>query len=47
MDEDRHEFMVALWKKYVLCYEALEMEVEVHLIDQIWPTVLELKDTYL
>ena len=26
----------------MLCFEALEMEKELHLVDQIWDTVLEL-----
>ena len=28
--------MVVIWKKYLLCFEALEMEKELHLVDQIW-----------
>eukprot|EP00978_Attheya_sp_CCMP212_P006498 scaffold14942_cov47-Attheya_sp.AAC.1 len=33
---------IATWKKYALCFEALEMETESHLVDQIWDTVAEL-----
>ena len=33
---------IAIWKKYILCFEALEMETEVHLVDQVWSTVIEL-----
>ena len=31
-----------LWSKYVLCFEALEMETELHLVDQVWDTVAEI-----
>ena len=33
---------IATWKKYILCFEALEMEEEAHLVDQVWDTVVEL-----
>jgi tRNA G18 (ribose-2'-O)-methylase SpoU len=33
---------ILLWKKYVLVFEALEMESEVHLVNQVWDTVYEL-----
>ena len=33
---------IILWIKYVMAYEALEMETEVHLVDQVWPTLIEL-----
>jgi hypothetical protein len=34
---------IATWKKYdVLCFEALEMEEEAHLVDQVWDTVMDL-----
>eukprot|EP00554_Chaetoceros_debilis_P003945 CAMPEP_0194083230 /NCGR_PEP_ID=MMETSP0149-20130528/8516_1 /TAXON_ID=122233 /ORGANISM="Chaetoceros debilis, Strain MM31A-1" /LENGTH=1880 /DNA_ID=CAMNT_0038765579 /DNA_START=117 /DNA_END=5759 /DNA_ORIENTATION=+ len=33
---------VELWKKYILCFETLEIEVEAHLVDQVYPTVTEL-----
>ena len=33
---------INLWKKYVMVFEALEMEVEVHLVEQVWGTTLEL-----
>jgi hypothetical protein len=33
---------IATWKKYILCFEALEMEEEAHLVDQVWDTVIEL-----
>mmetsp|Transcript_24347 Transcript_24347/g.53793 ORF Transcript_24347/g.53793 Transcript_24347/m.53793 type:complete len:1948 (+) Transcript_24347:175-6018(+) len=36
--------LVLTWKKYVLCFEALEMENEVHLVEQVWPTTTELCD---
>ena len=29
------------WQKYVLCFEALEMETEPHLIEQVWETVAQ------
>ena len=31
-----------MWIKYVLCFEMLEMEIEIHLVDQVWTTVKEL-----
>jgi hypothetical protein len=31
-----------LWLKYVTCFEALEMETEQHLVDQVWDTVSEI-----
>jgi len=34
--------LVDLWTKYVLCFEMLEMEIELHLVDQVWPTLIEL-----
>lgn len=30
------------WMKYVLVFEMLEMEIELHLVDQVWPTLREL-----
>ena len=36
------QISISIWKKFVLCFEALEMEVEIHLVDQIWDTVQEL-----
>ena len=33
---------LTIWKKYVICFEALEMEEEAHLVDQVWDTVIEL-----
>jgi tRNA G18 (ribose-2'-O)-methylase SpoU len=39
-EEDR--MRIDTWKKYIMCFEALEMEVEVHLVDQVWSTVVEL-----
>lgn len=33
---------ISMWKKYTSCFEALEMEVEAHLVDQVWGTVTEL-----
>jgi hypothetical protein len=30
------------WTKYVTTFEALEMETEIHLVDQTWPTLIEL-----
>lgn len=30
-----------VWLKYVLCFEALEMETEPHLVDQVWDTVAQ------
>ena len=31
-----------IWNKYVACFETLEMELEPHLVDQVWDTVAEL-----
>lgn len=31
-----------VWMKYVLVFEMLEMEIELHLVDQVWPTMKEL-----
>jgi hypothetical protein len=31
-----------MWMKYILCFEMLEMEIEIHLVDQVWTTVKEL-----
>ena len=31
-----------LWMKYVLCFEMLEMETELHLVEQVWETVNEI-----
>ena len=39
-DESRRR--VDLWMKYVLCFEMLEMEMELHLVDQVWGTVKEM-----
>ena len=33
---------ITVWKKYISCFEALEMEEEAHLVDQVWDTVIEL-----
>ncbi|KAL9189288.1 hypothetical protein ACHAXT_011778 [Thalassiosira profunda] len=33
---------VDLWMKYVLCFEMLEMEMELHLVEQVWETVREM-----
>lgn len=30
------------WMKYVLVFEMLEMEIELHLVDQVWETMTEL-----
>ena len=30
------------WMKYILVFEMLEMEIELHLVDQVWPTMKEL-----
>lgn len=34
--------MTSTWSKYVACAETLEMESEVHLVDQVWPAVRDL-----
>lgn len=34
--------LVDMWTKYVLCFEMMEMEIELHLVDQVWPTLIEL-----
>ena len=31
-----------MWKKYLTCFETLEMEIEQHLIDQVWDSVADL-----
>ncbi|KAL3796147.1 hypothetical protein HJC23_000650 [Cyclotella cryptica] len=31
-----------VWMKYILVFEMLEMEIELHLVDQVWPTMREL-----
>ncbi len=33
---------VDVWTKYVLCFEMLEMEIELHLVDQVWATVKDI-----
>jgi len=33
---------ILIWKKFILCFESLEMENEVHLVDQVWETVIDL-----
>ncbi|KAL7542351.1 hypothetical protein ACHAXR_011688 [Thalassiosira sp. AJA248-18] len=33
---------VDLWMKYVLCFEMLEMETVLHLVEQVWDTVKEM-----
>ena len=38
--EDRE--LILSWKKFVMCYEALELENELHLVEQVWPTTTEL-----
>ena len=35
------------WMKYVLVFEMLEMEIELHLVEQVWPTVKELSSRVL
>jgi hypothetical protein len=34
--------VIGMWRKYVSCFEMVEMESEQHLIDQVWGTVTEL-----
>ena len=34
--------LIVCWKKFVMCYEALELENELHLVEQVWPTTTEL-----
>lgn len=34
--------LIVSWKKFVMCYEALELENELHLVEQVWPTTTEL-----
>lgn len=34
--------LILIWKKFVMCYEALELENELHLVEQVWPTTTEL-----
>ena len=33
---------VKVWMKYALCFEMLEMEIELHLVEQVWTTVVEI-----
>ena len=33
---------VNVWMKYALCFEMLEMETELHLVEQVWTTVVEI-----
>lgn len=40
--EKDDKFWQSLWLKYVACFETIEMEIDQHLIDQIWETVAEL-----
>lgn len=42
VQNDQYLERILLWKKYVLVFEALEMESEVHLVNQVWDTVYEL-----
>ena len=39
-DCTRHQ--VDMWMKYILCFEMLEMETELHLVEQVWETVKEI-----
>ena len=39
-DDQRRQ--VDLWMKYILCFEMLEMEIELHLVEQVWETVKEM-----
>ncbi len=41
-EQQKLKTIITTWKKYILCFEALEMEEEVHLVDQVWDTVIEL-----
>lgn len=42
-DSSRDDIKCAdAWMKYVLVFEMLEMEIELHLVDQVWPTLQEL-----
>jgi len=36
----RHQ--VDRWMKYILCFEMLEMETELHLVEQVWETVKDI-----
>ena len=38
--DTRHQ--VDMWMKYILCFEMLEMETELHLVEQVWETVKEI-----
>ena len=40
--QDEQQKSADMWMKYVLCFEMLEMEIEIHLVDQVWTTVKEL-----
>jgi hypothetical protein len=33
---------VDMWTKYVICFEMLEMEIELHLVEQVWATIKEI-----
>jgi len=39
---EQQSLLPMIWNKYVACLETLEMESELHLIDQVWETVTEL-----
>lgn len=38
----KHKGNIDAWMKYVLVFEMLEMEIELHLVEQVWSTVKEL-----
>jgi len=41
-DKDCARRRVDMWMKYILCFEMLEMETELHLVEQVWETVKEI-----
>ncbi|KAL3806015.1 hypothetical protein ACHAXA_007449 [Cyclostephanos tholiformis] len=50
--ENRDEYIrcmedIDLWMKYVLCFEMLEMETELHLVEQVWTTVAEITSAFV
>ena len=40
--DEEQSATIRWWNKYVACFEVIELESEMHLIDQIWDTVTEL-----
>ena len=41
-DSHHQNANIVIWRKFVSCFEMIEMESEQHLIDQVWETITEL-----